>query len=338
MGRTMTFFFAAAAEMKGTDFFLSFSHSFIMETSIEANGKKYALITGATSGFGYEFAKLFAKDGYNLVLVARNETRLSEISKELTEQYIIHVLPVASDLFNPQAPQDIYEQVTVKGIEVDILVNDAGQGQHGNFVEYDFARDVDMIQLNITSLVGLTKLFLRDMVSRNEGKILNVASLLAKYPTPYMTVYAATKAFVLSFTEGLISELKETNVTATALMPGAADTDFFHKAEGEDTKTYREQTLSRPEDVAAAGYKALMSGENRVIPGLKNKLYGVMSNMMPDSALAGTMKRNMTPSSDAEGRDHITHGPSIGERDDIERATGNPTGDYDEHDEHVHNK
>jgi uncharacterized protein len=308
-----------------------------METS-KSGGKKYALITGATSGFGYEFAKLFAKDGYNLVLVARNEQRLNEITSELTEENIIHVWPIATDLFNPQAHQDIFEQVALKGIEIDILVNDAGQGQHGNFVEYDFARDVDMIQLNITAVVGLTKLFLKDMIARDEGKILNVASLLAKYPTPYMTVYAATKAFVLSFTEGLIGELKQTNITVTAVLPGASDTDFFHKAEGEDTKTYREQTLSKPEEVAAAGYKALMSGESRIIPGLKNKLYGVMSNIMPDSALAGTMKRNMTPSDDPDGREHITHAPSIEERDDIERATGNPTGDYDEHDDHVHNK
>jgi short-subunit dehydrogenase len=299
---------------------------------------KYALITGATSGFGYELAKLFAKDGYNLVLVARTADRLQEVSLDLTQTFFVEVLPIAADLFNPAAAKDIYEEVIVKGITVDVLVNDAGQGEHGNFIEYDVARDIDMIQLNVTSVVCLTKLFLKDMVARNEGKILQVASLLGKYPTPYMSVYAATKAFVISFTEGLINELKDTNVTLTALLPGASDTDFFHKAGAEETVIYKEETLAKPEDVARDGYEALMRGENKIVSGAKNKMYAAMSNVMPDSSLASTMRKKMIPSEDPEGRDHITHGPSIEERDRIERTTGKSEGDYDEHEDHVHNK
>jgi short-subunit dehydrogenase len=300
--------------------------------------KKYALITGATSGFGFEFAKLFAKDGYNLVLVARAEDKLLEISNDLTQEFIIEVLPISKDLFKPSSAEEIHAELKSKGIVIDVLVNDAGQGEHGTFIEYDLARDIDMIQLNVTSLVCLTKLFLRDMVTRNEGKILQVASLLGKYPTPLMSVYAATKAFVISFTEGLIQELKETKVTLTALLPGASDTDFFHKAGGEDSTTYREEELSKPEKVAQDGFDALMRGESRVVSGFKNKMYAAMSNMMPDSALAETMHKKMKPSDDADGRDMITHGPSWEERMRIDGATGGTDGDYEEHEDHIHTK
>jgi uncharacterized protein len=296
------------------------------------------LITGATSGFGYEFAKLFAKDGYDLILIARNDERLNEVAAELTQQFMVGITTIDTDLFNPQAAKDVYDELKMKGVQIDILVNNAGQGQHGNFVEYDIARDIDMIQLNITAVVSLTKFFLKDMLARNEGKILQVASLSGKYPTPLMTVYAATKAFIISFTEGLNAELKDTNVTVTALLPGASDTDFFHKAEAEDSVTYKEQKLSDPSDVAKAGYEALLNGERRVVAGLKNKLYAAISSVMPDPALAASMKNQMSPSDEPDGREHITHGPSIEERNEIDRRTGNDDGDYDEHEEHVHNK
>jgi uncharacterized protein len=298
----------------------------------------YALITGATSGFGYEFAKRFAADGYHLVLVARNIEKLREMSADLTQSFMVEVLPISKDLFSPSAAEEIYAEVKSKNISVDILINDAGQGEHGNFVDYDLSRDVDMIQLNITSLVSLTKLFLRDMVARNEGKILQVASLLGKYPTPLMSVYAATKAFVIIFTEGLIQELKDTNVTITALLPGASDTDFFHKAGGEDSRTYREDTLSDPAKVAEDGYDALMKGESRIVSGLKNKAYAAMTTVMPDGALAATMHQKMKPSDGPEGREEITHGPSREERDRIDRATGGRDGDYESHEDHIHTK
>jgi short-subunit dehydrogenase len=309
-----------------------------MNAGGNSNDSKYALITGATSGFGYELAKLFARDGYNLVLVARSAERLQEVTDDLTQTFLIEVLPIAADLFNPAAAKDIYEEVAVKGITVNVLVNDAGQGEHGNFVDYDVARDMDLIQLNITTLVCLTKFFLKDMLARDEGKILQLGSLLGKYPTPYMAVYAGTKAFVVSFTEALINELKNTNVTITALMPGAADTDFFHKAGAEETVTYREEELSRPEDVARSGYEALMRGESKIVSGTKNKILAAISNVLPDSSLASTMQKKMSPSKEPEGREHITHSPSIEERDHIDRITGKADGDYDEHEDHVHNQ
>lgn len=299
---------------------------------------KYALVTGATSGFGFEFSRIFAAHGFNLVLVARSGEKLREVAADLTQSFMIEALTVEKDLFKPSAAEEIYAELRAKNITIDVLVNDAGQGEHGNFLEYDLARDMEMIQLNITSLVSLTKLFLREMVARNEGKILQVASLLGKYPTPLMSVYAATKAFVLIFTEGLIQELKGTNVTLTTLMPGASDTDFFHKAGGEDSKTYREEKLSDPADVAQDGFDALMKGESRVVSGLKNKMYAAMTNLMPDSALARTMHKSMKPSDDLKGREEITHGPSREERHRIDRTTGGTDGDYESHEDHIHTK
>lgn len=149
-----------------------------------------------------------------------------------------------------------------------------------------------MIQLNIVSLVHLTKLFMRDMLSRNEGKILQLASNVSFMPTPLMAVYAATKAFVLSFTEALINELKDTGVTITALCPGATDTDFFNRAGAENTKVANSD-LSDPKDVAKDGYQALMKGESRVISGFTNKMQAAISNVVPDTAVTATMHKMM---------------------------------------------
>lgn len=307
-------------------------------TSTESNRNKYALITGATSGFGYEFARLFARDGFKLVLVARTKDRLQEVADEISVNHGVETKIIAEDLFEPEAAERIYKQTKLWGITVNVLVNDAGQGEHGKFIDYEIARDIDMIQLNITALVSLTKFFLTDMVARNEGRILQVSSLLGKYPTPMMAVYAGTKAFVSSFTEALINELKDTNVTMTALLPGAADTDFFHKAGAENTVVYRETSLSDPEDVAQDGYDALMKGESRVISGVKNKVQAAMSNVLPDNALASTMDKQMKPSESKEGRDQITHPASWEERSRIEEATGKPIGDYETHEGHIHDQ
>lgn len=300
--------------------------------------KGYALVTGATSGFGYEFAKLLAKDGYNLVLVARDAERLDEISRDFTQTFMVEVLPIEKDLFSIHAAEEIYASVSAKGINIDVLINNAGQGQHGSFLEYEMARDVDMIQLNVTSLVLLTKLFLKEMIARNYGRVLQVSSILGEFPTPYMAVYAATKAFVSSFCVSLQQELKDTNVTVTALLPGASDTDFFHKAEAEDTATYREQKLSKPEDVALAGYEALMKGDATALEGLKNKMYHFMTALLPNKLRAASMERQMRSSKEAKGRSEITHAPSAEEREKIRAATGKPDGDYEEHEDHVHDQ
>lgn len=255
---------------------------------------KCALITGATSGIGYELAKLFAKDHYNLIIVARNQGELDNTASELRQQYGIEVTPIAKDLFQREAAFELYDEVKQKGFQVDVLVNDAGQGQYGEFKDTDINRELDIIQLNIASLVVLTKSFLKDMVARNEGKILQLASIASKVPGPWQSVYHGTKAFVLSFTEAIRTELKDTNITVTALMPGATDTDFFNKAEMQNSKILQ-TGLSNPADVAKDGYEALMNNDDKVISGFKNKVQIGMSNMMPDSMVSANMEKQQGP-------------------------------------------
>ena len=291
--------------------------------------KKHALITGATSGIGYELAKLFAKDGYDLVLVARNEENLKETAAELEHlNSAIHTHIVPADLFESDAAKKVYDKTTELGITVNVLVNDAGQGEWGRFIKTDLEREIDIVQLNIIALMSLTKFYLKDMVERNEGRILQLASSVSKAPSPYLSVYAATKAFVLSFTEALNEELKDTEVNITALQPSATDTDFFYKAKAENTVTYKETDLYTAEEVAQAGYEALMSGTTIVSPGLMNKTQKVMNTIMPDSAIAASMHKQMESSMKADGRQNSSHPASQRERSSINANKEGVNGDY----------
>jgi hypothetical protein len=257
--------------------------------------EKYALITGATSGIGYELAKLFAKDQYNLVIVARNEKELNNCSNEMKQQYGVNVITIAKDLFKRESPFEVYDEVKSRGLKIDVLVNDAGQGQYGEFKDTDINRELDIIQLNIGAYITLTKCFLREMVDRKEGKILNVASIAGKMPGPYQSVYHGTKAFVQSWSEALRSELKDSGVTVTSLLPGATETDFFNKAQMQNSKIMQED-MSDPADVAKDGYDALMAGKDMIISGMKNKMQVGMANVMPDSTVADKTKKQQEPS------------------------------------------
>jgi short-subunit dehydrogenase len=256
---------------------------------------KYALITGASGGIGYELAKLFAADKYNLVLVSRNQQELDNKAAELRQQGI-EVITIAKDLFNRQEAFDLYDEVKSRGLHIDVLVNDAGQGLYGEFKDTDINRELSIIDLNIASLVILTKQFLQDMVARNEGKILQLASIASKVPGPWQSVYHGTKAFVLSFTEAIREELKDTNITITALMPGATDTDFFDKAGMQDSKMVEDKSsLSNPADVAKDGYEALQDGKDKIISGFKNKVMIASTNLTPDSTVAHLMNEQQKP-------------------------------------------
>lgn len=269
-----------------------------MKTTREENKGKTVLITGASNGFGMEFAKLFANDGYNLILVARSTDRLKKLGYELQDEHQLeHVCIITSDLTRPEAPQEVYDEVTSSGIQVDVLVNNAGAGLHGFFHETDLEREQAIIQLNINTPVALTKLFLQEMKQRNEGKILNVASVVSFMPSPLMAIYGATKAFVLSFSEALTNELQDTNITVTALCPGASNTMFFRRAGASHTKAASGK-LSEPADVARDGYNALMKGEMRVVSGLMNKVQTTASGILPDSATAATMRHLMEEEDD----------------------------------------
>lgn len=260
-----------------------------------ADQQKYALITGATSGIGHELAKLFAQDKYNLVIVARSQDELISTATELQQQFGIEVTTIAKDLFQRQAPFEVYDEIKAKGIQIAALVNDAGQGQYGEFKDTDINRELDIIQLNVGAYVTFTKLYLQEMLARNEGKILQVASIASELPGPLQSIYHATKAFVLSFTEAIQEETKDSKVTITVLQPGLTDTDFFRKADMLQAKNVVEGSPASPADVAKAGYEALLAGEKRVIPGFMNKVQVTMSNLIPDALVATKVHNESVP-------------------------------------------
>jgi len=296
---------------------------------MENDYQKHALITGATSGIGYELAKLFAKDNYNLVLVARSQNNLEETKKEIEALFPkIHIHLYAADLFERGQAEMLYQKTESLGIRVDVLVNNAGQGEWGKFTNTDLQREIDIIELNVISMMVLTKLYLKDMVARNSGKILQLASSASKVPSPYLSVYAATKAFTLSLAEALSREVENTDVIITALQPGATDTDFFHKAKAENTVTYQEMELYTPEEVAKAGFDGLMKGEMTVVPGIMNKAQGMLSNFLPDQAVAANMEKKMERSTKATGNVKLPkHLASARERESINAATQDVHGD-----------
>lgn len=258
------------------------------------NTKHFALITGASSGIGYELAKLFAKDHFNLVIVGRDEASLQRAAVVLEEQGV-EVITIIADLFEPNAAADLYEQIQAKNIQIDVLVNDAGQGVYGKFIDTDLSKELNIIQLNISALVTLTKMYIREMVARGTGKILNVASIAGKVPGPYQAVYHGTKAFVHSFNEAVRAEIKDTPVTITSLLPGPTDTDFFRKADMLDSKAVQEGELADPADVAKDGYEAMIAGKDMVISGFKNKFQVAMGNVTPDSMLAEQTGKQQEP-------------------------------------------
>jgi hypothetical protein len=284
--------------------------------------KKTALITGASSGFGPEFARLFAQDGYDVVLVARSEEPMNRLASELKYHYGVEATVLPKDLTQPQAADEIYGECQQRGIQVSALVNDAGVGWHGEFVQTDLRKELDIIQLNVVSLVHLTKLFVKDMVAHNEGKILQLGSTLSVIPTPMMSIYGATKAFVLSFSEALQNELNGTNVTLTVLMPGASDTNFFRTADAADTVVAQDTTLSSPQEVAKAGYEGLMAGKAKVIPGFKNKLQAQSSGITPTPVLTATMRKLMAKKGEStNGNGHSEESSQTTQRSLIAAAT-----------------
>jgi uncharacterized protein len=262
--------------------------------------KIYALITGGTSGIGYELAKIFATNGHNLILVSRDEADLTITRNEFLELGV-DVQIISKDLFDKQSPFDLYNEINEKGYDVDILVNNAGQGQYGEFSDTNIYRELSIIQLNISSLVVLTKLFLQDMLKKGRGKILNLSSISSKTPGPLNSVYHGTKAFVQSFTQAIATEVKDKGITVTALLPGATDTDFFNKADMQQSKMVKEGKLEDAKTVAKEGYDALMRGDQMIVSGgLKNKVKVAMSNVLSDKAAAKKVHKEHKEQSPAD--------------------------------------
>jgi short-subunit dehydrogenase len=233
------------------------------------NSSSVALVTGASSGIGLALARRFAENGHPLVLVAPNESELEEIASAIQGEFGVEVTIVAQDLREPEAVNHIMS--ATEGIEIEILCNNAGLGQKGSFAEIPIEKDLEIIDVNVKAVVLMTKAFLPKMLSRGHGRILNTASVAGFEPGPTLAIYHATKAFVLSLSESLATELKETGVTLTALCPGPVDTDFFTKADMVGTMAFQKGNLMAPQEVAEAAYDALMKGERVVVPGGINK-------------------------------------------------------------------
>ncbi len=239
----------------------------------------YALITGASEGMGREFAGLFARDGYPLILVARNKARLETLAAELKAAGSADIRTVPLDLSRPAAAEELKAVIDAQKLEVAVLVNNAGAGVHGFFKDADLKTTEDMLRLNMTTLTHLTRLFLPAMVQKSCGKILNVASTAAFQPGPLMACYFASKAYVLSFTEALADELSGTGVTVTAFCPGPVKTLFQERS---GTADIRENAFAMDAaKAAAAAYRGLMRGKTLVVPGAMNKLLAFLVRLAP---------------------------------------------------------
>jgi short-subunit dehydrogenase len=248
-------------------------------------GKGTALVTGASSGIGAELARLCAGDGYDLILVARRAGRLQALAASLT----VPVRCIPADLAGPGAAQAIFEAVGDR--TVDILINNAGLGLRGPYATTDWSSHAALMQVNMIAPVHLTRLFLPDMLRRRSGRILNVASTAAFVPGPFMALYYASKAFLLSFSEAIANELKGTGVTATVLCPGPTRTEFFQVAGIADSNLMRGGNLMGAADVAQVGYRAMMDGKAEVIAGARNRWMMRGARFVPRTALAEVTRR-----------------------------------------------
>ncbi|NQV36593.1 MAG: SDR family oxidoreductase [Candidatus Marinimicrobia bacterium] len=242
--------------------------------------KTTALITGASSGIGYELAKLFAQNGHNLVLVARNEKALNQLSEELREKFGISIKVISKDLSVITAAQEIVDELQQEAVIINILVNNAGFDVYGHFYETELNKELQMLQVNLVTLTQLTKLLVGDMVERKSGKILNIASIGSFAPSPLNAVYSATKAYVLSFSEAIAEELHGSGVTVTCLCPGATWTEFQKRAEMGDTRILKHGVMNA-DTVADIGYRAVMAGKRVVVPGLYNKIQIQFMRLLP---------------------------------------------------------
>ena len=243
--------------------------------------RKIALITGASSGIGRELAILFAAHAIDLILIARNENKLMSLQKRLQSEHPVEIRVLVSDLSEPMAGQVVFDQIAQWDIRVDYLINNAGVGEFGFFVDSDWQKDQMIIDLNIKVLTQLTKLFIPGMKENGYGRIMNVASTAAFQPGPLMAVYYASKAYVLSFSQALANELEDSGITVTALCPGPTESGFHQAVSMEASGLVKNRSLPTSRDVAVYGYQAMMRGKAVAIHGRVNWLLANASRLFP---------------------------------------------------------
>jgi len=252
-----------------------------------------ALVTGASSGIGYELVKILAMEGHDVALVARSADQLEKIAADLRGDFGVRAIVVPADLSDPDTPDRVFSHLREAEFQVDVLVNNAGFGSLGRFVRADTGSQVDMVQVNVSALTHLTRLYAERMVERRQGRIMNVASTAAFQPGPHMAVYFATKAYVLSLSEALAEELRHTGVTVTALCPGPTTTGFQKRAGMEHAPVGGAMVTGGASGVARAGFTGMMRGRRVVIPGLFNRLGTMLPRLLP-RALATRVVASMT--------------------------------------------
>ncbi|MBS1844114.1 MAG: SDR family NAD(P)-dependent oxidoreductase [Actinobacteria bacterium] len=259
--------------------------------------RRLAVITGASSGIGFELAKVFAEEGFDLIVTAEDD-ELQAAASELN-QIGRGVDAVRVDLSRPEGVEELYEKARADGRAIDALCLNAGIGAGGDFArETELAKELRLVDLNVRSTVHLAKLTLADMTSRDEGRVLFTSSIASTMPGAYQAVYNASKSFVQSFAEAIRNELKDTGVTITSLMPGPTDTEFFERAEMKDTKVGSGEK-DDPAEVARQGFEALMSGKEKVVAGsMKNKVQAAAAGVIPDKVKAEMHRRMAEPGSD----------------------------------------
>ena len=249
------------------------------------------LITGASSGIGWELARCFAAEKSRLILVARSTDAMQTLAQELQQAYGCETHVLTSDLSNPESPAKIFEELQGRGITVDVVVNNAGFGLHGSFAELPLARQLSMIQVNVTALVALTGLFLPGMLARRRGGILNVGSVAGFMPGPNMAVYFATKAFVMSFSEALYEELRGTGVTVTDLCPGPTETNFSAVARAHHRRRMQPVRKMTAAEVAVAGHLAFRRGVCVKVTGWKNLFLAQLPRINPRVIIRKAVRR-----------------------------------------------
>jgi short-subunit dehydrogenase len=259
------------------------------------NERPYAVVTGASSGIGYELADQFAQHGFDLLVAAEDDGIRS--AAERLSSHGTHVESVQADLATPQGVEELYKRIQLSARPLDSIAMNAGIGVAGPFAETDFNAHLNLINLNVVSPVHLTHLILKDMIARRQGRILYTSSIAATVPGPFAATYNASKAFLKSFSEAIRNEVKDTGITVTALMPGATETDFFRRAGNEDTKLGASEK-DDPADVARDGFEALMAGKDHVVAGsFTNKLQATMAHVLPDTVTAQMHRKESEPGS-----------------------------------------
>lgn len=261
-----------------------------METNLQG---KTALVTGASSGLGVDFARHLAARGCNLILVARRENQLRVVQEEIGQRYGVEVQIIPMDLAADNAPQALYDQIKAEGKQVDVLINNAGYGLYGQFTEIEWEREKNMLELDIITLMHLTKLCVKDMVARNFGFILLVSSIGAYQPSPLYASYSAAKSFVLNFGEALSYELRKTNVRCTVVSPGITATEFL-KVSGQQASLYQRLAMMKSEDVTRIGIESMLKGRPGVVPGRLNAISVWLNRLMPRRISAALAHRLMS--------------------------------------------